>query len=315
MNKILYDIIGDIHGHASALENLLIKLGYTEKKDGWQKSSRKVIFLGDFIDRGPEQIKTLEIVKKMVENNHALAVMGNHEFNAVAWATEDKQKSGTYLRPHTDKNYNQHAKFLTEIKPNSTRYLETIAWFKQLPLYLELEGLRVIHACWHPTFIKLLKPYLDTAGIIKKTAWPDLCKEGTPQFNAIETLLKGIEIPLPVGIKFKDKDGNIRQKTRVRWWLKGDELTYQDIALVPNSVIKQIPNDVVPQTLQQGYDQAKPLFIGHYWMQGRPTLISHKIACVDWSIAAQDAPSAKLSAYRWNGEIELSSNNFIWVNY
>ena len=46
----MFDIIGDIHGHASALERLLIKLGYELRADGWQQAGRKVIFLGDFIE-------------------------------------------------------------------------------------------------------------------------------------------------------------------------------------------------------------------------------------------------------------------------
>ena len=98
----MFDIIGDIHGHATALERLLIKLGYEEGRDGWQQTGRKVIFLGDFIDRGPEQIKTIEIARKMVENDHALAVMGNHELNAIAWATKD-QTWGIFAPPHRKK--------------------------------------------------------------------------------------------------------------------------------------------------------------------------------------------------------------------
>ncbi len=83
----MYDLIGDIHGYASALKCLLRKLGYQEREGTWQHVERKVIFLGDFVDRGPEQVETVQIARRMVEAGHALAVMGNHEFNAVAWAT------------------------------------------------------------------------------------------------------------------------------------------------------------------------------------------------------------------------------------
>jgi len=54
-----YDIIGDVHGEADALERLLDKLGYALKDGCWQHRSRQVIFLGDFIDRGPEQKRVL----------------------------------------------------------------------------------------------------------------------------------------------------------------------------------------------------------------------------------------------------------------
>ena len=65
--------------------------------------------------------------------------------------------------------------------------------------------------------------------------------------------------------------------------------------------------------LQTGYDGLKPLFIGHYWMSGKPQPINETIACVDWSIAASDNPKAKLCAYQWDGEHELSADNMVWV--
>ena len=73
-----YDIIGDIHGYVDALEALLIKLGYDVSTGVYQHKKQKVIFLGDFIDRGPQQREVIEIVKPMVEQGHALSVMGNH---------------------------------------------------------------------------------------------------------------------------------------------------------------------------------------------------------------------------------------------
>lgn len=80
----MYDLIGDIHGFASELKCLLRKLGYQEREGTWQHPERRVIFLGDFVDRGPEQVETIQIAQRMVEEGYALAVMGNHEFNAVA---------------------------------------------------------------------------------------------------------------------------------------------------------------------------------------------------------------------------------------
>ena len=105
----MYDIIGDIHGYASVLKRLLVKLDYVEDAGVWRHPQRKVIFLGDFIDRGPEQVEVVEIARRMVEAGHALAVMGNHEFNAVAWATADEARPGEFLRAHSSKNRHQHA--------------------------------------------------------------------------------------------------------------------------------------------------------------------------------------------------------------
>lgn len=79
-----YDIIGDIHGHAGALKALLADLGYVEKGRTWSHPDRQAIFLGDFIDRGPRQVETVDIVRRMVDAGNAQAVMGNHELNAIA---------------------------------------------------------------------------------------------------------------------------------------------------------------------------------------------------------------------------------------
>lgn len=62
-----YDIIGDIHGQADKLVNLLEKMGYTLYGNVWTHSSRQVIFVGDFIDRGLQQLATVEIARSMVE--------------------------------------------------------------------------------------------------------------------------------------------------------------------------------------------------------------------------------------------------------
>ena len=105
----MYDLIGDIHGHADALEQLLKTLGYSRYTGVYRHPERQVIFLGDFIDRGPKSRETLEIVRPMVESGTALSVMGNHELNALAFHTRNPHKPGEHLRPHNEKNSNQHA--------------------------------------------------------------------------------------------------------------------------------------------------------------------------------------------------------------
>src|SRR5665213_4544789 len=99
-----YDIVGDIHGHADALRRLLIKLGYSELRGVFRHAGRKVIFVGDFVDRGPEQQEVLRIARTMCETENAFAVLGNHEFNAIGWDTPDDK--GGFLRAHSEKNAN-----------------------------------------------------------------------------------------------------------------------------------------------------------------------------------------------------------------
>ena len=81
-------------------------LGYRpdERGGAFRHPERQAIFVGDLIDRGPEQLRVLATVKAMVDAGSAQIVMGNHEFNAVAYATEHPVGSGCYLRPHNEKN-------------------------------------------------------------------------------------------------------------------------------------------------------------------------------------------------------------------
>lgn len=85
-----FDIIGDVHGCASELEELLGKLGYNEfaimgHEPGWKNTTfihpagRKAVFVGDLVDRGPRILDTLSIVRNMVQAGSALCVPGNHD--------------------------------------------------------------------------------------------------------------------------------------------------------------------------------------------------------------------------------------------
>jgi Calcineurin-like phosphoesterase len=160
MNMNRYDdVIGDIHGHAKALRNLLGDMGYHEDGGVFRHPDRRVIFVGDFIDRGPEQIDVLNISRSMCEAGTALAVMGNHEFNALGWATPDG--NGGFLRPHNSQHHGQHKEFLLQIGDESENHISALAWFQTLPVWLDLPGLRIVHACWHGPSQQKLLPHLD----------------------------------------------------------------------------------------------------------------------------------------------------------
>ena len=299
-----FDIIGDIHGEADALRRLLSKLGYQPVDGCWQHPSRQVIFLGDFIDRGPEQKRVLEIVMPMVKGGHALAVMGNHEFNALAFHTPDGE--GGWLRPHTDKTTHQHQAFLEEYQdPDELEAVLDFFW--SLPLWIELDGLRVIHACWDQRSLKKLEAehsgQILTPALLKKAS-----TKGCWEYDAIETLLKGVEIPLPEGhAGFLDKDGSRRFDVRVAWW-DSDATTYREAFVGPESARPTIPVEPTHGRHLVAYDETeRPLFVGHYWLTGKPEPLRPNIACTDYSVARA---GEKLVAYSWAGERRLEDLNF-----
>ncbi len=131
---MIYDIFGDIHGHADKLEDLLVNLDY-EMKDGFYlHNNRWAIFVGDFIDRGTYNRRVGEVVRAVVENRHAYAIMGNHECNAICYQTP--RSATDYLRPHTKSNFRQHENFLKEYPIGHDDITDLIAWFKSLPLFI-----------------------------------------------------------------------------------------------------------------------------------------------------------------------------------
>ena len=125
-----YDVIGDVHGQADELSALLRRLGYAESRGAFRHPTRTAVFVGDFIDRGPKELETLGIARRMVDGGAALAVMGNHELNAIAWHTPDPERPGQYLRPRSgpkgEKNRSQHERFLAEVGEGSDLHGELV---------------------------------------------------------------------------------------------------------------------------------------------------------------------------------------------
>jgi hypothetical protein len=317
-----YDIIGDIHGHADALQHLLRDLGYRETRGAWRHPDRQAIFVGDFIDRGPQQLATVDLVRRMIDSGTGRAVMGNHEFNAIAFYLPDPQAPGEYLRKHSSpkygsKNREQHKAFLNEAE-GTPRHKEVIDWFLTLPVFLDLPELRVVHACWHAAYLDYLKPHLTLDGCLTEAIMVPASREPDDEterdtleptiFKAVETLLKGIEVNLPAGKGFNDKDGHPRKRVRVRWW-EDAASGFRDLAMLPDAERKALPDDPVPDYARIGYDGKRPVFVGHYWLTGAPALLSETVACVDYSVAK----GGRLVAYRWDGEPTLDSTKFHWT--
>lgn len=299
-----YDVIGDIHGQAGKLEALLRTMGYRPDNGVWRHLSRTALFVGDFVDRGSAQVETYRLVRTMVDSGAARAVMGNHEFNAIAWSMADG--AGGHLRPHSAKNRHQHAAFLDAVSEDPALYAEMIAWFLDLPLWLDLPGLRIVHACWHEPMMRALAPILRAGDRLTPALMVAASNPEAFEYRAVETLLKGVEAELPQGHAFHDKDGNARSAVRVRWW-DATATTYPHAALLPDPEAAALPDTALPAGVLCGYDRAKPLFIGHYWLTGTPALLSPHIACVDYS-AGKSGP---LAAYRWSGEAALDPANFV----
>ena len=304
----MIDFIGDIHGHADKLEELLLKLGYSKPKSFYVHSDpdRKVLFVGDYIDRGPKIKETLEIVKSMVDNGTAIALMGNHEYNALCFHYPTE---GGHLRKHLIKNIVQHYETLKQFQNRQDEYEEYLEWFKTLPLFYETDIFRAVHACWDEKIIDFLKAKLVNNCLTEDLIYESVQK-GTVLNEAIEITLKGKEIKMPEGLSFKDKDGTERFEIRIKWWENPAEMTYKDISVEPLENLPETKIDLTHLTNADFYSSIeKPVFFGHYWLKGKPLLNKENVCCLDYSVAKK----GYLVAYSFNGESILETEHLTYV--
>lgn len=303
----MIDLIGDIHGHADKLEELLLKLGYAKNNGTYSHPERKVLFVGDYIDRGPKIRETLQIVKAMVDSENAIALMGNHEYNALCFHFQESE--GGHLRKHLIKNIIQHFETLKQFQNRQSEYEEYLEWFKTLPLYYENESFRAVHACWDNNNINFLRQELVNDRLTDELIYQSV-KKGTVLNQAIEQTLKGKEMKMPEGYFFLDKDGTSRTDIRIKWWENPKEMTYKTISVEPR---ENLPEQAIElsdiKSLDFYSEDDKKVFFGHYWLKGQPSLYKQNICCLDYSVAK----GGKLVAYQLKGETILDKKNLAYV--
>jgi hypothetical protein len=144
----MYDIIGDVHGCRDELAGLVIKLGYWIRRDGrWEhryQPGRKIIFVGDLVDRGPSSLHVIKFVKKLVTDGVAEAVQGNHDNKLLRYlktTLSGKEWTGT-VRGGLQGTIDELNLFGEQAKVEVKNFLET------LPFIIKKDGLIVVHAAY-----------------------------------------------------------------------------------------------------------------------------------------------------------------------
>lgn len=262
-----------------------------------------IAFLGDFIDAGNstemrDDESVLRKVRSLVDNQGALAVMGNHELNSILF--HRRNKKGAPLRHHSSKNVTQHASFLDEIGLATPAAIHWTEWFLSLPLWIELDGLRLVHACWDQTSIDVIKERRPD-GRLQSEDLEEVALKQSHFAKAVEALTSGPEVLLPDDYWFYDNKGNRRREVRLAWW-KTQQGTWRDLALAVPDVL-QLPDTPVSgaESIRiYGADQ-KPVLVGHYKMKGEPKIEFSQAACLDY-------PDF-VCVYHWSGEAKLAQKN------
>jgi Calcineurin-like phosphoesterase len=152
------DIVGDLHGEIDALKELLGHLGYDT--GGVHPTGRRLVFIGDLTDRGPDSPALIDFVSGLAARGLAQCVLGNHELNLLR--REPKEGNGWFFEDNHDHG---KGKFLSsraiaaDCRSGVTRFLSG------LPLALERNDLRLVHAAWHGMSIEAIRS--STAGVLE----------------------------------------------------------------------------------------------------------------------------------------------------
>lgn len=140
-----FDIVGDVHGCADELVTLLARLDHTVELKGRSDtrlvaingtSSRRIVFVGDYVDRGPRSPDVLRIVMALVEAGRALAIPGNHDAKFRRWLEGRTVKLSHGLERTIEQMAGESAAFHAEVRQ----------FLSRLPYHLWLDGGRLVVA-------------------------------------------------------------------------------------------------------------------------------------------------------------------------
>lgn len=286
-----YAIIPDLHADPKRLEDSLKAAGNTP-----------IAFLGDFIDAGSFGSEgdeaVLKTVRSLVDEERALAVMGNHELNAILFHRTDDD--GQPLRSHSADHRNQHKSFIDRFGIGTSEAITWTEWFLTLPLWLEQDGFRLVHACWDDDAIATVAKRRPD-GCLRVDDLPEISEKKTKFAQAVERLTSGPEIRLPKGVKFTDGKKKQREHIRIAWW-KAQNGTWREVALSVRD-LSELPDTPVSgaENVPLYSNDAPPVFVGHYKMQGSPRIEAHNAICLDYP--------TEPCVYLWKGEERLTENN------
>jgi hypothetical protein len=300
----MYDIIGDVHGQATLLKKLLFELGYEKGKKGYFHAERKAVFVGDFINRGPEIRKTIRMIRKMVKNGNAFAVLGNHEINAILFHL--KEKDGKPLVKEPRKNYLSLFKTINEYSVYPDEWKKHLRWMRRLPLFLELGEIRIVHACWSNSAIEVIKSvYNEERG--KKSIFREYHKNSKSELSkSISIITKGINLTMPCDLKVVNNKGIVPRAFRLSWWENPDGKTFREMSFESKYKLPAytVPKEIIPETFF--YSKNEPIaFFGHYCRAKGPHIVKNNLCCVDSCVTGAKV----LTAYSWNGEKVLNKKN------
>ncbi|MDO4641666.1 MAG: metallophosphoesterase [Neisseria sp.] len=327
------DIIGDVHGEFSALQTLLAHLGY--RANGSHPAGRRLVFVGDLCDRGPDSPATLAWFRQACEAGGALMVLGNHELNLLA--QEPKDGSGWFFSERETKDgllYAPWHRMSEEAKPALTDWLAT------MPLVLQRDDLRIVHAAWLPQAVEQVQTGMatDESLIDAYQRWDNELNQSLHSADWYAAYLR----------EQADYAGLLDNPQQTPPPMPATaQFEYQRSRLHPVRALTSGVETLAKQPFYAGarwrfteraawwdnYTDDIPVVIGHYWRHWQPQPSSlmpepanawfgarHNVFCVDYSVGARwrdrraeppVSPSQshfRLAALRWPEKVLMFDN-------
>lgn len=174
------DIIGDIHGQYEALQNLLHYLGYTPA--GKHPQGRKLVLVGDLVDRGPDSPAVLDWFRNAHAAGNAFMVLGNHELNLITG--EAKDGSGWFFCNRYEHDSHHYAPWC---RLPASQQQATRQFLAQQPLILYRHDIRIVHAAWLPNAIAQIAEQAHRPLLELHQEWDDelnCCIKHAPWYDA-----------------------------------------------------------------------------------------------------------------------------------
>jgi hypothetical protein len=257
------DVIGDVHGEFDALRELLAVLGYDDA--GEHPAGRRLVFVGDLGDRGPDSPSVYAFVDRLIGRGLAACVLGNHELNLLRGARKDG--NGWFFADDHDHPRASYGSYRRATASERAQILDLIA---RMPLVLERNDLRVTHAAWVPDAITALRTqagrgtlplYHEHEHAIRR----DLSRKGVDRRADAERIMFGHclrhrEARLPFLEAIGQMDLEYQMGNPIRVLTSGVER----LAAAPYflagqwRMVERVP-------WWDAYDDDVPVIVGHYW--------------------------------------------------
>ncbi|CAK9075610.1 unnamed protein product [Durusdinium trenchii] len=287
------DIVGDIHGECGALVSLLDRLGYDG--NGNHKEGRRLVFIGDLVDRGPDSPGVVRLVRRLVQLGKAQCILGNHELNILRG--EHKHGNHWFFGEPEIIRKDKEAKSFQVLADEEMR-AEVKAFFLSLPMALERDDLVVVHAAWDEESAENLRTFegsvIDAYDIFDQRIQDGIQFDGiTDQDeidmreqnrNPVKVLSSGYEGRAPEPFF---AGGKMRNLERLKWW---ENYAAKDGRLVViGHYWRRFLDEVHPTVFEKHPKGFLPSGVDMFPGYSPDSLlgINKKVICVDFSVGVR----------------------------